>query len=162
MQRKLSQRFSGLLIVALLAVFLLLACARNNYPPEFVEFRKLPDEQQHARFWTFPVDRQIEYHLLSMRSEPPDMRFVEDIAGRGEDAVTPLLKHLKAATDDRPRLDLSQVFVAIHVRHLNLSRNVEVLNVMKETLSKIKDPEWRRQFQGDLTTIDDSSKGFGG
>ena len=63
--------YSGVARV-LLAVSILSLCAtytlaflscQKNIPSAYREFSELPPERQRERLKTFPVDKQIEYHL---------------------------------------------------------------------------------------------------
>jgi hypothetical protein len=152
------QRAAGFAVTLIAAILSLISSCQ--YPAEYFEFRKLSLDEQHAKFRTFPFEKQIDFHLLSMVNEPPDSRFSEDIASRGNEALPVLINRINAEREDYRRVDLMVVFVTMHQRFLNLAHNRNVLEALRQIVPKMENKTWKAMFRENLAFISDPATGL--
>src|SRR5688500_13122236 len=72
---------------------------------EFESFYRLHPEERERQFVAFPLDKQIDFHLMAMSREPPDYSFSPMIARSGDVIVPRLLKRLRTEQADYRKAD---------------------------------------------------------
>lgn len=123
-----------------------------NYPDDYVQFRKLPEDRQKAEFKQLPIEKQIDYYLYSMSREPADMRFDEAIASQGRVILPVLLRRLEVEPEYR-QTDLLRVIEVMHRKFVPLNEDQEVIDTLGEVVGRMKDPNWQRISEKSLQVI---------
>lgn len=152
-------RLINLFAISLVACYVMSGC--RLYSNEFKEFHRLPRDQQIAKFRSFPVEKQINYHLLYMSLEPADSSLSKEIAKQGKSVLPALLDRMKGPIDDYKSVNLLVVFYDMHKKYLDLSSNFEVLRVLEEAYAKIQHPTWKALFRKELDEIRSERPGAG-
>jgi hypothetical protein len=147
----------------LIALFLLHIClcgllSACHYPSEYIEFRRLPPERQHAEFRRFPIDKQIDFYLYSMNREPPDTSFADDIARRGKEVIPFLLARLQNERAEYRQYDIIFIFEVMHRNHNSLGDEEEAIRTIEEVVARMRDSYWRRMAQRSLDVIKRESR----
>jgi len=127
-----------------------------SYPDDYVEFRKLPPDQQTAQFKQLPIDKQIDYYFYDQAHEPPRMGYGELIASQGESVLPDLLRRLKAEPAEYRQYDLLLVIETMHRKFLPLDKNKEVIETVEKTVNEMKDPAWQSSSRRSLEIIRNS------
>ena len=140
--------FTPLLVLTLCA--LMRGC---SYPDDYVEFRKLPPDQQTAQFKQLPIDRQIDYYFYDQSHEPPYMGFGKLIASQGESVLPDLLRRLKAEPAEHRQNDLIWVIETMHTEFQPLDKNNEVIETVEKVVNQMKDPAWQASSRKSLEVI---------
>ena len=122
-------------------------------PDDYVQFKKLPEEQQRARFKELSVDKQIDYYLYDQNREPADMILADELARQGKTILPQLLHRLSAETEDYRRRDLIWILELMHRKFEPLNENREVIVTVEQVISRMKEPEWQRMSQKSLDLI---------
>lgn len=141
------------------ALFLLLVPSLSalagcqKMPHEYKEFFDLPYEQQRARLKSFPVDKQIEYHLAGSEYFHPPFGFTEEITSQGKEVVPPLAKRLKEEKLDHRRMILIDLFEYLHFSHYDLSNEKEVLDLLKNVAGRMEPSYSKDNAEKSVTNI---------
>lgn len=146
----------------LLSVSILISCAtctlavvscQKNMPSEYREFFGLPTELQRERLKTFPIDKQIEYHLAGHKYFHPPISFRDIIASQGKKAVPHLTKSLREERQEYEQVILIYVFRYMHRFHYNLKNEDEVIMLLKEVIADMKSPSHKKNAEEALKDI---------
>jgi hypothetical protein len=130
-------------------LLLLLICAGvwqqcgNETPTEYRKLFRLPVEQQAKEFKKYPLETQLDIYLHAMQGvEPPATQFAEFLASNGKQVIPLLLNRLKAEERDKFRYYFISVFDEMHESYFNLKDEKEVVETIRTTISKMKDPDY--------------------
>lgn len=134
---------------------MLLTGCGSPVPAEYEEFFGLPLDQQHEKFRTFPVEQQINIYFAAMGQHPPDNGFADDIAGGGKKALPILLDKLRSA-DELHQYYLLEVF-EIMAKRGDLSSRQDIINEIRNTVSKMKFKQFKEMSQSALVNIENNS-----
>jgi hypothetical protein len=132
---------------------LVMAISNCSASREFMEFYKLPNDQQEEQFRKFPIQKQIDFHIQAMSLEPPEMKFAQLIANRGESVISPVLARLKTDRHDRRLLDYMLIFKDFCRERSCIRDYPKLIDELQTETPKIEDPFWREKAESDLEII---------
>lgn len=125
-------------VAILVMLFGLTACS-PGYPPDYVEFLKLPKAEQAARFQKLSFDEQIDrfkrWRSYPERCEPQIARWT---AARQFEALPELFEKLEKATKDEDRLLYIELFAQFHRFSTDLRRQPELVNKIEQIALRMR------------------------
>lgn len=146
---------SKVLIAALLmAPLYLQGCAL--LPPDCAAFFRLDEEQQKAKFKTYPIEKQLDLYQCGMRMEPPEMDVAYDIAEEGPKNIPFLLERLKTESFEPNKVDIIYIFTAMSVLG-KLDCRQDVIEQIEQVVSEMKFKQFREDAKKDLDKIKKNS-----
>jgi hypothetical protein len=140
--------FVGLAVSAVSLLFT--AC---TYDAEFAAFRSLPRENQHIEFQQFPLNKQIDYYLYCMASEPPDPIFTNDIVVQGITVVPVLLQRIASEKSDHRKYFIIVLLEQINQQPTPLNNRQEIRDKLTPEIDNMKDQFWKEQATQSLNHI---------
>lgn len=149
------------LLLCLFPLALMAGCSFSlrSSSPECRDFHKLPREQRHTEFLTYPVEKQLDLYLCEMSIHNPDLSYADSIADRGPEVMPAVVTRMKKV-DDSDKAELLYIMEVMsgrgHLRHrvdvyAELSRMVDEMNSVtrqrcEERLKKIAINSGIKQF----------------
>lgn len=131
------------IVAIILLLFGLTACS-PGYPPDYVEFLKLPKAEQAARFQKLSFDEQIDrfkrWRSYPERCEPQIARWT---AARQFEALPGLLEKLETAKKNEDRLLYIELFAQFHRYSTDLRRHPELVNKIEQVAFRMYDQNAR-------------------
>ncbi len=148
--------FNRFMLVAF--VFLAACIAMQNKcgyhaPPEYARIFDLPLDQQAEEYRKLPLDKQVDMYLYAMQREPPSTRYVDLLASNGTSVIPHLLERLNQEEGDYAKTVLIRVFRNMHEKFLDLRNDKELMETLKNEVSRIRDSEWRAESEQYLKEI---------
>jgi hypothetical protein len=139
-------------------VFLAACIAMQNKcgyhaPPEYARIFDLPLDQQAEEYRKLPLDKQVDMYLYAMQREPPSTRYVDLLASNGTSVIPHLLERLNQEEGDYAKTVLIRVFRNMHEKFLDLRNDKELMETLKNEVSRIRDSEWRAESEQYLKEI---------
>src|SRR5262245_26784470 len=105
-------------ITPLLLMCLFVGC---QYPSDYIELMKLPEEKRKENFEMLPLEKQVDFYLFrALHSHPNDTSFAKNIASGSEKVIPYLLERLRSEKQDYNKRFLIEIFQEIHMRTVDL------------------------------------------
>lgn len=146
--------FCRLVVVALMLCGLSTSCAAGEIPPEYKNFFSLPASQERREFRKYPLEKQIDIHLIAATYfRPPKFGFSYDIAAQGKEAIPALLSRLKAGSSEAYRGPVIYVFRVMVKFYYDFRDETEITDTLKTVVSSMKDPFYREESERLLKEI---------
>lgn len=127
------------MIVKLSLIFVvtfLLQVGGCSYSQDYIDFSKLPRNQQTQELLKLPIDKQIDYHLNAMTREPPDRRLGENIASQGDKIIPDVLRRLKSEKDDYQKANVIEIFDELCLKQNCSQTHPELITQISEEISR--------------------------
>lgn len=132
------------------------ACYKEQ-SPVCNDFFSQPMEQWEKVFSTFPLDRQLEIYRCGMKKRPPTIGLSYFIAKAGAKVVPDLIGELKKEQDEWMQLALIDIF-RILFQDGHLKGRTEVMQQLKETVSKMKIERIKKEATASLDEIEKNNR----
>src|SRR5687768_419712 len=139
--------------VVVVSVFMLVSmqCARKH--SEMDTLLNLPMKEQEETFKQFPLAKQVDVYVQAMYVEPSQTRYASYLASNGKQVVPFLIDRLRKETSDTVKAHLFFAFQVMHEKYYSLTRESDVLEVLKTTSRAMTDNYRRQEAEGYLKTI---------
>jgi hypothetical protein len=129
--------------------------ASKHCSPLAEDFIHKPSTEQTAEFGRHTLDEQYDIYICGTQvAHPPLLSLAGLFAQDGQSAVGFLKDKLAQAKDDDTIQDLILVFVEMSRQNTyNVSRDQELVGLLKESANRMKDAGWRKFTLGKLEEI---------
>lgn len=116
---------------------------------------QLSAKERTQKFPTQDIEKQYQIYMCGSQAiEPPVMGLAGVFASEGGKVVPYLESKLRAANDDLTVRDLLLVFRQMEVMHTyDVHSNSELISLMRDKVSKMKDPQWKKIAESSLHDI---------
>jgi len=116
------------------------------------EFFKKPIASQLKEFPNYDLETQYTLYIYGCQvREPPAIYLAEVFAGGGQPSAALLSRKLAQANDDLTIRDIVQVFYWMNrLRDYDLRDDVTLQELMRQKVSSMTEPDWKRMAQEDL------------
>jgi hypothetical protein len=103
-----------------------------------------------------PLVRQLDYHILALRQEPPDDRLAAVIASQGDKIIAPAIDRMKSAEDDGEKHHIIALFEA-YCRIQGCSKRADLFEEIQKAVDSMRDESWKRMSQRSLDFMKEKS-----
>jgi hypothetical protein len=118
-------------------------------------FFEKPTTTQVAKFRLYSIDDQYAIYLYgNQRLEPPAQYLAAPFGAEGRKVVCYLSQRLTRTSSDATIRDIILVFSRMSLeRAYNVGKDVKLMQLLKTSLARIRDPGWKKIAEGMLASI---------
>ncbi|HXM19606.1 MAG TPA: hypothetical protein VN934_12490 [Candidatus Tumulicola sp.] len=127
----------------------------QGHEPVIDAFFQQPSKIQMLTFKSYSLDDQYAIFLYGNQVlEPPAIQLATAFGAEGQQVVPYLSAHLERTSRDLTVRDLVFVFREMdRQRAYNVGKDTTLMNLLREAVSKMKDPVWKRIAERDLAVL---------